>query len=350
MKLPDKYSNIVSLSPGQNAFVYSAINNLTSKPVFLKVYAPDPNDITTALREPYLLASLDHINLARIYSADRISDTSILLEMELISGGSLQSVLDEARRTGNWPTLYEVLEWCCDIASGLGYLHARSYVHRDVKPANVVLRPAHGRLQAVVADLGLAGRIGTDGRCFASKHARLYRPPEVWEGAGYSISSDIYQLGVILLQLFGGEIRYGYSDAPDIVLASMIKSKSIFDMKYLAPHIGKLIQDSIQGCLANENKRYKNAIELVKRLHLCKKENHDWKYKKSISEFELVRTLPGGREYCVRVVSVGSMHRISRSTRSKDGVCRKQKDEIVLKHRDLRRCREFSNILEDSAL
>ncbi len=188
MPLPPKFTEVQALTPGRNARVFRALNAFVGREVFLKIYPVPADDSQSALREPQLLQQLEHQNLVRIFGADALNDGSILLEMELVNGGSFQDIINASIRSGRWPSVHECIHLTLEAAAGLSHLHSRGYVHRDIKPANLVVRNARGGPQGVVADMGLASKLNESGRAFASRHARLYRPPEVWDGIGYSVS------------------------------------------------------------------------------------------------------------------------------------------------------------------
>jgi serine/threonine protein kinase len=202
--LAGKFTALHPLVPGKNAKVFRARNSLLGREVFLKLYPISETDTGSALREPQLLTELEHENLAKIYSAERLDDGSMLLEMELITGGSFQELIDRSIAAAQWPSIHECIHLISDVAAGLSHLAKRGFVHRDVKPANLVMRVNGTKRQGVVTDLGLVSTIAEGGRAFASRHARIYRPPEVWAGKGYSQASDVYQLAIVLFQLLGG--------------------------------------------------------------------------------------------------------------------------------------------------
>ena len=173
--------------------------------MFLKVYPVPAEDARSALREPHLLQRLQHPNLTAIYGADTLhaeDGNHICLEMELIGGGSFNDVIRAAVQTGCRLPVHETIRLVSGAAAGLAHLHDSGFVHRDVKPANLMVRVQSANREGAVTDLGLASRLDSHtGRAFSSRHARVYRPPEVWQGLGYSVRSDLYQLGVVLFQL-----------------------------------------------------------------------------------------------------------------------------------------------------
>ena len=138
MALPPKFTNVQPLTPGQNARVFKALNSFVGRQVFLKIYPVPSEDSQSALREPQLLRQLEHQNLVKIFGADAVNNGSILLEMELVSGGSFQDLIDAAASSGKWPSVHECIRLILEAGAGLSHLHSRGYVHRDIKPANLI--------------------------------------------------------------------------------------------------------------------------------------------------------------------------------------------------------------------
>ena len=93
-----------------------------------------------------------------------------------------------------------------DILNALQYLHdVRRYVHRDVKPGNILLTDA--RTKGLLADFGEAAEIGNDGKVAASGGSVLYHAPE-WRSGRVGPSADIYALGLVLHEMLSGPFDY----------------------------------------------------------------------------------------------------------------------------------------------
>jgi len=342
--LPDKYIDVEVLKPGKNASVFSATNGNLNRKVFLKFYQFKPDDVLSALREPQLLTKLDHANLAKIYDADKIGQDQMLLEMELLRGGSLQDVIDKAAKSGDWPSLHQVLRWGHDMASGLAHLHERKYVHRDGKPANVMVRKANGHQRAVFTDLGLAARVGDDGRAFASQHARLYRPPEVWDGHGYSFASDVYQVGIIVFQLLGGRLDYELADVTDVELAIKTRDRLIFDFTALHPYVERLVLDLLDKCICPEAQRIVDMPSLAFAFNNLIHETHDWNFKRTKDGFNL-RRRNGSKLYDFGVSADGNKHTVLVTKSVNNGQPRRCGDPVAITHNSLHHCRKFQQLL-----
>jgi serine/threonine protein kinase len=298
--LPDKFINAVALHPGKSAEVFVAKNSLTGRQVFLKRYPVPTLDSYSALREPHLLTELAHDNLVKIYSADVIDYKEVRLEMEFVNGGSFQAMILEASESGNWPSIHECIRLVADVASGLSHLAGKGFVHRDVKPANLVIRKNGGNRQGVVADLGLATRVGDSGRAFATKHARIYRPPEVWQGQGYSIASDVYQLGIVLFQLLGGYLDHELADLDDAELASIVAQSKIISLDSVAADVGPALRKIIKRAVSLEGARYRSMSEFIIDLGRAKVVELDWSFSSTNNGFSLER-IDGKSTYRVEV-------------------------------------------------
>lgn len=342
--LPEKFSNPIPLTPGKNASVYKAKNTLTGRDVFLKEYPIPEFDEGSALREPKLLTELEHNNLAKIYSADILDNTHVRLEMELVNGGSFQDLIDAGGKNGIWPSVYESILLVMDAAAGLSHLSNRGFVHRDVKPANLLIRIAGNRQQGVVTDLGLVSALNNSRRAFASKHARIYRPPEVWEGRGYSAASDVYQLGIVLFQLLGGVLDYKLGDLDDEQLSQLVCQSKIISPSSLCADTGPDLRKVLQKALAPESQRYSSMSDFLVALNKAKLKELDWRFAATESGFTLKRN-DNTHSYLVEVSSIGNKHTIKRYKGLIGKPIRAKNPPGVFEHKDISVCRNFRSFI-----
>ncbi len=345
--LPQKFTNPQPLHPGKSAEVFKAHNSLTGRNVFLKKYPIPPLDALSALREPQLLTALEHDNLVKIYSADVIDNDHVRLEMELVDGGSFQNLIDEAGNTGRWPSVLECIRLVSDAASGLSHLAGNGFVHRDVKPANLMIRGCGERKQGVVTDLGLVTRLNETGRAFATKHARIYRPPEVWAGNGYSEGSDVYQLAIVLFQLLGGHLQHELGDLDDAQLAALATQSKIISIESLAADVGPDLRKVIKNAIAPEERRYASMSEFVVALGKAKLKESDWTFVATGNGYFLERT-EGIYRYRVEVTSDqgGMRHTIKRFKAKNQGDLRQKHPPLEFKCKDLAIHRPFREALK----
>lgn len=193
---------------GGMAAVYRADDLALGRRVAVKVFSPATEGIDDADRrksETALLASLTHPSLVTLYDAAKDPGTHReFLVMELVEGRDLREML----RSGPIPR-EETARMLADLAEGLHVIHSRGIVHRDVKPANVLLAPAHlptRRWNAKLADFGIArlldeSRLTATGRIIGTPG---YLSPEQVRGEALGSSADIYSLGLVVLEALTG--------------------------------------------------------------------------------------------------------------------------------------------------
>ena len=146
------------------------------------------------LLEGHLATTFAHPHLVRGYD---VLDEPPTIVLETLRGATL-SALVEHEPLG----LQDAAELGCQLASVLGYLHRHDWLHLDLKPDNVVVD--HGK--AVLIDLSLAGRPGS-GRPGAG--TRGYLAPEQATGRGLSAATDVWGLGMTLIDALARTAPYG---------------------------------------------------------------------------------------------------------------------------------------------
>lgn len=206
--LADRYRIDGLIGRGGMAAVYRADDLALGRRVAVKVFSPATEGIDDADRrrsETALLASLTHPSLVTLYDAAKDPGTHReFLVMELVEGRDLREML----RSGAIPR-EETARMLADLAEGLHVIHSRGIVHRDVKPANVLLAPAHlptRRWNAKLADFGIArlldeSRLTATGRIIGTP---AYLSPEQVRGEALGSAADIYSLGLVVLEALTG--------------------------------------------------------------------------------------------------------------------------------------------------
>lgn len=197
------------LGRGGMATVYLATDESLGRTVAVKVFRrdlADGDDIRRQQDEIQLLASLNHPGLVTLFDAAVDDDRgSAFLVMELVTGNDLRT-----RLTAGAIPSSEVATIGQHLADALAYLHARGVVHRDIKPANILLpeRDAdHTGPRAKLTDFGIARIV--DGTRLTATGTVLgtagYFSPEQALGEPIAPASDIYSLGLVLLECLTGE-------------------------------------------------------------------------------------------------------------------------------------------------
>ncbi len=199
---------------GGMASVYAAKDVNLGRDVALKLFIPqsaDPEELRRQEAEIELLATLNHPSLVTLFDAG--TDTRVpaeprpFLTMELVDGQDLR-----ARIRHSPLPLNEVAVIGAGVADGLAYVHSLGIIHRDIKPANILLAPVRPGepLRPKLTDFGIA-RIMDGTRLTATGTmvgTAAYLSPEQARGADLGPASDIYSLGLVLLECIKGEIEY----------------------------------------------------------------------------------------------------------------------------------------------
>ncbi|PGH20435.1 STE/STE7/MKK protein kinase [Polytolypa hystricis UAMH7299] len=172
------------------------------KTVFaLKVITTDPNpDVKKQIfRELSFNKGCASEHICRYYGAFADSSSStISIAMEFCEGGSLDSVYKEVKKLGG-RTGEKVLGKVAEgVLNGLTYLHGRKIIHRDIKPSNILLC-RNGQVK--LCDFGVSGEFGTKGDATTFIGTSYYMAPERITGQSYTITSDVWSLGVTLLEV-----------------------------------------------------------------------------------------------------------------------------------------------------
>ena len=199
---------------GGMSSVYCARDENLGRDVALKLFAPqapDADELKRQEAEIQLLATLNHPGLVTLFDAgidDRIPDEPRpFLTMELVEGQDLRTRI----RHSTVP-LEELAVIGAGIADALAYVHGLGIIHRDIKPANILLvqiRPGEP-LRPKLTDFGIA-RIADSTRLTATGTmvgTAAYLSPEQAMGQPLSPASDIYSLGLVLLECIKGAVEY----------------------------------------------------------------------------------------------------------------------------------------------
>jgi YVTN family beta-propeller protein len=199
---------------GGMGVVYRATQISLGRPVALKVISESLSDREGFRerfeRESRLAASLDHPNIIPVYAAGE-HDGVLFIVMRFVDGRDLRALLaaegafDPARAAGV----------VAQVASALDAAHERGLVHRDVKPANILVAARGGGEHTYLTDFGLTKRTASDSGLTAAGEwvgTLDYVAPEQLRGEQVDGRADVYALGCVLYELLTGEVPFTRDD------------------------------------------------------------------------------------------------------------------------------------------
>jgi serine/threonine protein kinase len=248
-----KYRIVAPLGSGGFGSVYLAEDTWIDKKVALKVPHRQNLDFGELLKEPRLLASLNHPNVVTVLTAER-QDNVFFIVMEYVPGDTLETIIE---REGALD-LSRVLDYTCQICNAVDHAHRHGVIHRDLRPGNVLVSEQG---LAKVADFGTSRFLEIAAHGTTVIGSPPYMAPEQFQGKAV-FASDLYSLGVTMYQMLVGSLPYGTPQPGD--LQRLMSGDLITPPKARNPKIPKGISDIVMKALAPEvASRYQRASDLL---------------------------------------------------------------------------------------
>lgn len=264
------YRIVSRIGLGGMGEVYLARDSKLNRPVAVKTlpvsFSSDPNHLRRFQTEAKAAATLNHPNVATIYSVEE-TDGQRFITMEYVEGKTLDTFIPAGGLD-----LKTFLEWFIPLADALSHAHEKGIIHRDIKPGNIMITP--GGVPKIL-DFGLAQIDKTVGAATAEDSSTLdmtepgqvfgtpsYMSPEQAEGRQVDHRSDIFSFGVVMYQALTGERPFKGDSYASIVSALMTKEpRPISEIK---PDTPFLLSRLVMRCLCKERRQRFQSMREVR--------------------------------------------------------------------------------------
>ena len=248
-----KYRLIEPLGSGGFGTVYLAEDTWIDKRVAIKIPHRQNLDFGELLREPRLLASLNHPNIVTVITAEK-QDNVFFIVMEYVPGDTLETII--ANKGALEVPL--ALDYTCQIANAVDHAHKQGVIHRDLRPANVFVTEK-GLLK--VGDFGTSRFLEIAAHGTTVIGSPPYMAPEQFEGRAV-FASDLYSLGITMYQMLTGVLPYDTPAPSD--LDRLRRGELVSPPREKNPAIPPVIDDIVMRALAGDvASRYQRAEELL---------------------------------------------------------------------------------------
>jgi serine/threonine protein kinase len=266
--LNDRYEIRQKLGTGGMARVYLGYDNTLGREVAIKVLHEHLADDTMFKerfeREARFVATLNHPNIVQVYdyaTGIRGGEMVCYMVMSLLLGKTLKEVLESSNNTETLLSHERVFAIMTDLCDALQYAHDKGMVHRDVKPANVIIN-ADGR--AILTDFGIARM--AQGAQFTQEGMTVgtpaYMSPEQATGTAVDGRSDIYALGIMLYEMLVGHPPFHDDGTLSVLLKHMTEPvPPLSDYDFINNH--KLDAVLMQALAKQPDTRYQTATEFL---------------------------------------------------------------------------------------
>src|SRR4051794_17644800 len=265
----DRYELEQLVGSGGMSSVYRAHDRVLERTVALKMLherlASQDDIVERFSREAKMVAGLSHHNIVAVIDRGEHDDKPFIV-FEYIPGENLKQLVGRAG-----PLAVErALELGIEIARGLEFAHGKGFVHRDVKPQNVLL---NGKGEAKVTDFGIARLVDSDGHTQTGTVLGTsdYISPEQAQGRHVDAQTDVYSLGVVLYELLTGEVPFSGENFVAVAMQHINAPPPPVTLK--RPEVPRRVEAAIDRALAKDPAaRFATMTEFRNELEACLRE------------------------------------------------------------------------------
>jgi serine/threonine protein kinase/maltose-binding protein MalE len=259
-----RYEVIAVQGQGGMATVFRALDTRLEREVAIKLIRTEmfpPAILKEVLarfeREAKALARLDHPNILRVFDFGEHDGVPYLV-MAFVSGGSLRELLRGSGQSGRRMPYREAAALLAPVARALHYAHTRNIVHRDVKPANILL---NDRGEPLLSDFGIAKILDAGGGGLTGTGLAIgtpeYMAPEQSAGDEVDARVDIYALGVVFFEMISGRRPFEGTTPIDVLVK--IRTAPLPSIHQFLPDAPEAVELILSRSLARETAyRYAN--------------------------------------------------------------------------------------------
>ena len=248
-----KYRIISSLGSGGFGSVFLAEDTWIHKKVAIKVPHKQNLDFAEMLKEPRLLASLNHPNIVTVLTAEK-QDGVFFIVMEYVPGETLEQII---HRDGALDVA-RALDFTCQMCNAIDHAHKVGVLHRDLRPGNMLVSHS-GMLK--VTDFGTSRFLEIAAHGTTVIGSPPYMAPEQFYGKAV-FASDVYSIGVTMYQMLTGELPYATPSPGDI--QRLVRGELVTAPRLKNNRISKAVNDIVLKALAADpTRRYQRASDLL---------------------------------------------------------------------------------------
>ncbi len=252
------------LGKGGMSAVYQAADPNLRRVVAVKLIhthlSDDPAFVSRFMAEAATVAQLRHPNIIQVFDFNHDEDTYYIV-FEFVPGETLQDRLKRLNADGRKMSINEALTIIASVADALEYAHSRDLVHRDVKPANVMLN-VHN--EPILMDFGIVKIVGgtTHTATGATLGTARYMAPEQIRGENVDRRTDIYALGVMLYEMLAGRAPF---EADSVMTMMMMHvTDPVPNLSRFRPEIPPQLRQIVEKALSKDpQQRFQTAREFA---------------------------------------------------------------------------------------
>lgn len=264
--IANRYEVIQHIGQGGMADVFLAVDTILNRNVAVKILRADlSSDAVSILRferEAQAATALAHPNIVEVYDVGDYKGHHYIV-MEYVPGKTLKQIIRERGPLMN----EEGIDIMKQLVSAIAEAHSRGIIHRDIKPQNIIVK-SDGSIK--ILDFGIATAKGSmqltqANNVMGSVH---YLAPELAKGAQASVQSDVYALGIVMFEVFAGDVPFKADQAVQIALMHM--RDPLPSLRTINPMVPQSVENIVLKAAAkNPEDRYRSAGEMLQDLETC---------------------------------------------------------------------------------